>query len=103
VDTPDRLKQAATESQTVEVVFDRALDPSEANELSRQECCGELRQQEDRYRIITDDPPLVLSAIYPFMEKHDLKPLSINTLGPSLEDVFIKLTDKVKGAAKDDQ
>jgi ABC-2 type transport system ATP-binding protein len=102
VDTPDRLKQAATEVQAVEVVFDRALDPSEVSELSRQECCGELRQGEDSYRILTEDPSLVLGAIYPFMEKHNLKPLSINTFGPSLEDVFIKLTHKEKGAADDE-
>jgi ABC-2 type transport system ATP-binding protein len=102
VDTPDRLKQAATEVQVVEVVFDRALDPAELGELSGHECCGELRKQEDSYRIITDDPPLVLGAIYPFMERHGLKPLSINTFGPSLEDVFIKLTDKGKGVAEDE-
>ncbi|MBK5093173.1 MAG: ATP-binding cassette domain-containing protein [Actinobacteria bacterium] len=96
VDTPERLKQAATEAQAVEVAFDRNLDPGEEEALSRLPCVSELRALGDKYRLIASDPPCVLEAIYPFMNERGLKPVSLNTFGPSLEDVFVKLTGKGK-------
>lgn len=92
VDTPERLKRAATESQVVEVAFDRSLSEKEAAELCRLDRCDEVRPHNERYRLMTSDPSRVLQALYPFMHTYGLKPLSINTLGPSLEDVFLKLT-----------
>ena len=96
VDTPERLKQAATEAQAVEVAFDRNLDPGEEEALLRLPCVSELRALGDKYRLIASDPPCVLEAIYPFMNERGLKPVSLNTFGPSLEDVFVKLTGKGK-------
>ncbi len=101
VDTPDGLKRAATESQSVEVAFDRGLSEEEAGDLCRLDTCSEARPQDERYRLLTSDPPRVLAALYPFMDKHGLKPSSINTLGPSLEDVFLKLTGSDKEVVKD--
>ena len=102
VDTPERLKQAATEAQAVEVSFDRTLDPGEEDALSRIPCVSELRALGDKYRLIASDPPCVLDAIYPFMNERGLKPVSVNTYGPSLEDVFLKLTGKGKEPQADE-
>ena len=55
-------------------------------------CVSEVRALGDKYHLVASDPPCVLGAIYPFMNEHGLKPVSLNTFGPSLEDVFIKLT-----------
>jgi len=99
IDTPERLKQAATKSQSVEVSFDRTLNPGEEDALSRLPCVSELRALGDKYRLIASDPPCVLGAIYPFMNERGLKPVSINTFGPSLEDVFVQLTATDKEAS----
>ncbi len=92
IDTPERLKQAASEAQAVEVAFDRELEHDEESALSRLPCVSEVRALGDKYHLVASDPPCVLGAIYPFMNEHGLKPVSLNTFGPSLEDVFIKLT-----------
>jgi ABC-2 type transport system ATP-binding protein len=100
VDTPERLKQAATEAQAVEVAFNRALSDSEKEKLSSIPCVGEVRLMGDKYHLIVSDPPCVLSALYPFLNENRLEPVSINTYGPSLEDVFVKLIAKDKEKAK---
>jgi ABC-2 type transport system ATP-binding protein len=63
---------------------------------------SELRALGDKYRLIASDPPCVLDAIYPFMNERGLKPVSVNTYGPSLEDVFLKLTGKGKEPQADE-
>jgi len=97
IDTPERLKQAATESQSIEVSFDREVTGAEETALSHLPCVGGVRPLGDKYHLVTSDPPCVLDAIYPFMSERGLKLVSVNTFGPTLEDVFVKLT---AGAAK---
>jgi ABC-2 type transport system ATP-binding protein len=92
IDTPERLKQAASESQAVEVAFDRELNSDEEGALENLPCVSQVRALGDKYHLVASDPPCVLGAIYPFMNERGLKPVSLNTYGPSLEDVFIKLT-----------
>lgn len=96
MDTPERLKQAATEAQAVEVAFNRALKSDEEEELSSIPCVSEVRPLGDKYHLIASDPPCVLRALYPFINQHGLEPISINTYGPSLEDVFVKLVARDK-------
>ena len=99
VDTPERLKQAATESQSIEVAFDRDLSDEDEKGLSRLPCVSEVRPMGDKYHLVTSDPPCVLEAIYPFIGERGLKTVSLNTFGPSLEDVFVMLTAKTKEVA----
>jgi ABC-2 type transport system ATP-binding protein len=99
VDTPERLKQAATESQSIEVAFDRDLSDEDEKGLSRLPCVSEVRPMGDKYHLVTSDPPCVLEAIYLFIGERDLKTVSLNTFGPSLEDVFVMLTAKTKEVA----
>jgi ABC-2 type transport system ATP-binding protein len=101
VDTPEGLKRAAAESQAVEVAFDRELEPAETEELSCLEDCSQLHPGGGKYRIRTSDPARILQGLYPFMDRRGLKPLSINTLGPSLEDVFVRLTESGKEQGSD--
>jgi ABC-2 type transport system ATP-binding protein len=100
VDTPERLKQAATEAQAVEVAFGRALSELEVEKLTNIPCVGEVRPMGDKYHLVVSDPPCVLRALYPFFDESGLEPISINTYGPSLEDVFVRLVGKGKEQAK---
>ena len=92
VDTPERLKQAAAESQAIDVSFDRPVSDEEERGLWQLPCVSDVRPLGDKYHLVTSDPPCVLEAMYPFMSERGLKPVSLNTFGPSLEDVFVKLT-----------
>lgn len=93
IDTPEKLKSAVSRSNSVEVTF----DPPPSREAEEVLCslpgvematiCG------DRVKFITPDPPLVLEAVYEFAKGNDLRLLSVNTRGPSLEDVLLQITE----------
>jgi len=90
VDRPENLKSAIRSSQSVEVAFDGQV---EISELSREvEGASEVRRDGDRLRLYTDEPGDVIYRLVEYARAHELRILSLNTLGPSLEDVFVHLT-----------
>jgi ABC-2 type transport system ATP-binding protein len=91
IDTPERLKGTIQSVQSVEV----ALDPVPAGAedgLRGIATVSEVRKLGDKFRLITEDPPAVIAGVMAFAEEQKTKVISVNTYGPSLEDVFIKLT-----------
>jgi len=46
-----------------------------------------------RVRLTTSEPPVVLDSVCEYARKKNLRILSINTMGPSLEDVFLEITE----------
>ena len=52
----------------------------------------EIRKAGDKYRLFTDDPSRLIKTIMDCAEEQNVRVISMNTYGPSLEDVFIKLT-----------
>jgi ABC-2 type transport system ATP-binding protein len=46
----------------------------------------------DKFKLYTEDPSEVIDAVVTYAHTNNLKVISITTLGPSLEDVFIRLT-----------
>jgi len=91
IDTPERLKRTIRKLQFLEVSFVGATRGLTTN-LKTIQGVTEVAKHGDKYRLYTEDPPTVLSAIWEYVSVNDLKILSVNTLGPSLEDVFVKLT-----------
>jgi ABC-2 type transport system ATP-binding protein len=53
---------------------------------------SEVRKEGDKFRLFTEDPPSVIPAIMEYAKTSNSRVLSMTTFGPSLEDVFIKLT-----------
>ena len=91
IDSPERLKGTIQSVQSVEVALDPV--PACAEEgLRGIATVAEVRKLGDKYRLITEDPPAVIAGVMAFAEKNCTKVISVNTYGPSLEDVFIKLT-----------
>lgn len=91
IDTPERLKAAFQSVQSVEVAFDR-LEPTEGEQLGKLPGVNTVEKRGDKMRLYTSDPPQVLSEVIRFAEQHRLKMLSLNTFGPSLEEVFLRVT-----------
>jgi ABC-2 type transport system ATP-binding protein len=91
IDTPEKLKRTVEGLQSVEISFEtpsrRILD-----DLKRLAGVKEAQKHGDKYRLNTDDPPGVLSEVWDYAETNGLNLITVNTLGPSLEDVFMKLT-----------
>jgi len=91
IDTPERLKSAMRTSQAVEVAFSRAK--AEVLEgLNALPSVRGVQKMGDKLRLLTEEPSKTLKEIWRFIEKNSLDPIIINTLGPSLEDVFLQLT-----------
>ena len=91
IDTPERLKRTIQSVQSVEVAFD-PTPPNISADLEHIEGVNEVRKEGDKFRLYTNDPSTVLLELWNYMKTRDLKPITVNTLGPSLEDVFVRLT-----------
>jgi ABC-2 type transport system ATP-binding protein len=92
IDTPETLKKTIQSVQSVEVAFDKTL-PKILKELEKIQSVNEVRKEGDKFRLYTHDPANVLSGLWEYAKANGLKPVSLSTLGPSLEDVFVKLTE----------
>jgi ABC-2 type transport system ATP-binding protein len=91
IDAPERLKTTIQSVQSIEIGFDR-LEPGLAEALGTLALVNEIRKEGDKIRLFTSHPSEVLPLVMEYLRTRNIKPLSVNTHGPSLEDVFIKLT-----------
>jgi len=98
VGTPEELKASIESVQAVEVLFADEVEkvPSLAGlaHVSREVTWG------NRRRLFTDSPGEVIGQVVEVSRQRNLRLASINTLGPSLEDVFLKITGGEIGARK---
>ncbi len=92
IDTPEKLKKTIQSVQSVKVAFDKTK-PKTLKELEKIQFVNEVRKEGDKFRLYTHDPANVLSGLCEYAKANDLKPISLNTLGPSLEEVFVRLTE----------
>jgi len=92
IDTPERLKKTIQSVQSIEVAFDKAL-PKIMKELENIPLVNKVHKEGDKFRLYTQDPATVLSGLWEYAKANNLKPISLSTLGPSLEDVFVRLTE----------
>ncbi len=99
IDTPERLKRAFRRVQSVEV----ALEP---DGQKHGQALGALPgvttsvKMGDKWRLYTEDPSALLPLVIKYAEAHDLRVVSLNTLGPSLEDVFLEITGQQVGTVQ---
>jgi ABC-2 type transport system ATP-binding protein len=91
IDTPERLKKTIKKLQFIEVSFVGATK-NLTTDLKTIQGVTEVAKHGDKYRLNTENPPKVLSAIWEYASANELMIHTVNTLGPSLEDVFVKLT-----------
>lgn len=92
IDTPENLKRTIQSVQSVEVAFNQPLSWEKINSLAGSRQINKVQKLGDKYKLYTDSPEKTLSELWDFSLKNKLKIISLNTLGPNLEEVFIKLT-----------
>jgi ABC-2 type transport system ATP-binding protein len=99
IDAPERLKKTIQSVQSIEVAFDKSA-PEHLADLLRLPLVNDARKQGDKIKLYTEDPSVVIEGITGYAHQKGIKIVSITTLGPSLEDVFIRLTglQRVGGA-----
>jgi len=89
-DTPEKLKTMVQAEQIVEVSFDRTEDA--VSKLKHLSHVRDVVTAGDKLRLYVEDPSETLPLIFDFAKENHLKVISINTLKPTLEDAFVKLT-----------
>jgi len=93
IDTPDKLKMIVDRSYSVEVSFDPQLPVEEEEALRSLRGVETVKINGSSVRFTTSEPPAVLDSVYDYARKRDLRIISINTKGPSLQDVFLEITE----------
>jgi ABC-2 type transport system ATP-binding protein len=90
-DSPERLRKTFDTTRSVEVCFDRKVDPVifSTGAISKAEEIG------DKWRLFTNNPDRVVKYIGMVAERERLTISSIATSGPSLEEAFVRLTEGV--------
>jgi ABC-2 type transport system ATP-binding protein len=92
IDTPQELKRHAEERSVIEVSFGRAASAL-VGDLSAQLPGTEVVSLDEmRVKIYGGDPSLVLEEVFEFSKDHDLGLKAINSIMPSLEDAFVRIT-----------
>ena len=84
--------------QSIEFSFNQN-SADQLEELRRLPLVNDAQKAGDKFKLYTQDPSEVIDAVMVYARTHNLKVISITTLGPSLEDVFIRLTGLQRGGA----
>ncbi|MFC1879199.1 ATP-binding cassette domain-containing protein [Chloroflexota bacterium] len=95
IDTPEHLKQTFQQVQSVEVAFSPSGDHQ--HKLAALPDIRTVVKVGDKWRLYTEDPSALLPHILQFAETQGLRIVSLNTLAPSLEDVFLQITGQQIG------
>ncbi len=86
IDTPEKLKHLVKGRVSVEVSFEpMKFDPSILSSAMKVETMG------DKVKVYTDDPDATVKELVRYAERENLRIVSLRTLSPSLEDVFMEL------------
>ncbi len=91
LDSPENLKSAKRREKVIEVSFDRYVADVEKS-IAKLSTVSRVKKRGDKIRIYTSNFPKTIQEISRFAEENDLEIVSINTLTPTLEDVFVQLT-----------
>ncbi len=97
-ESPERLKWAFEGRRSVEVAMDENGATQQAREgLSALPGVMGTSKQGDKLRLYTTDPATLLAQVMDYVRVRDLRVMSLNTRGPSLEDVFLSITGMAMG------
>lgn len=91
--TPERLSQAFRRLHSLEVAFEPMPDGLQA-ELQQLPGVDNAIKLGSRYRLYVPEPAELLPAVMRFAQERSLRVTALNTLSPSLEDVFLLITGK---------
>lgn len=91
IDTPEKLKRAMKSSQSIEVSF-LGDSSEEMKTLARLPSINSVQKRGDKWHLMTENPSKTLRELGQYINEHNMEPITINTLGPSLEDAFLQLT-----------
>jgi len=90
VDTPEALKSTVVRMQSVEVRFQGDRIP--LHELESLSSVEEVKMEGEIFRLFTSDPVKTIEELVDLSRATGTRPSSMNVSGPSLEEVYLRLT-----------
>ena len=90
LDAPQKLKASVEKHQILEVSFDQSKNLE--SELANLRDIEKVVQFGDKFRLHFKSNLETVPRLVDFAKENKLKIVSVNTLNPSLEDVFVELT-----------
>ena len=100
IDTPEQLKQAYQRAQSVEVALE-GDDGRRGKALQALPGVTHGVKQGDKWRLYTEDPGALVPRVVDYAREEQVKLISLNTLSPTLEDVFLEITGEEVGTVGD--
>jgi ABC-2 type transport system ATP-binding protein len=88
IDSPERLRLQSGGLQSIEISFDKIVS---TEELLRIQGVNEAKKMGDKLRLYVDETSAAIDALVDYSRSKELNIITLNTLAPSLEDVFLKL------------
>jgi ABC-2 type transport system ATP-binding protein len=88
IDSPARLKLRSTGLQSIEISFDKSVNTEDLLEIKGVEKAVKMG---DRLKLYIEETSSVIDALVDYARSKELNIVSINTIAPSMEDVFLKL------------
>jgi len=102
IDTPEKLKSAFQRVQSVEIAFEGQEEIGEEF-LDKLPQVSKAVKRGDKWRMYTEDPSALIMELTDFARGQGRKILNLNTLSPSLEDVFLEITGQEIGTVRHDR
>ena len=91
IDRPEKLRKTFEESRSVEVSFDKSID---SDLMEKSNLVNKIERWGDKWKLFTDNPDKLVKYLAKLAEAHKLIIVSMEICGASLEDVFVKLTER---------
>jgi ABC-2 type transport system ATP-binding protein len=90
VDNPEKLKASVEKHQIIEISFDQTENLE--HKLAEIKDLENIIQFGDKFRLHVKNASEVIPLLVDFARGNGLRIITINTLSPSLEDVFVEMT-----------
>ncbi len=75
----------------MEVSFTAPVDVSDLHAMAG---IAGVRTSGDKIQLYTDEPDRAIRGLVDYSNSNDLEIVTLNTMTPTLEDVFVKLTEE---------
>jgi ABC-2 type transport system ATP-binding protein len=88
IDSPERLRLQSSGLHSIEISFDK---PVNTEEMLRMKGVEKIAKMGDKLKLYVDEASPVVEALVDYARSRGLNIISLNTLAPTLEDVFLKI------------
>ena len=93
LDAPERLKSAIDRLHRIEVSFDREVA---GGDLAALEAVLTTAREGDKWRLEVEDTDTAIQALAAFAREQGAAIVTLNTLAPSLDEAFLRLTGEAE-------